>query len=166
MGLSSAVVTTHETWPKLFDSAWRAQPWFFVVFCGFADRISSVRLAAETARIAALKVGCTALRPKAERFRQKRVRPTSFERPSSFNLCFSFCFLEASSINSINVIVNGEKIELPEGSTVSELLKRLEIDSRALAVEVNQQIKPRNLHSVTVIADGDVLEIVTLVGGG
>ena len=79
---------------------------------------------------------------------------------------FSFCFLEASSINSINVIVNGEKIELPEGSTVSELLKRLEIDSRALAVEVNQQIKPRNLHSVTVIADGDVLEIVTLVGGG
>ena len=79
---------------------------------------------------------------------------------------FSFCILRTKSINSINVIVNDEKIELPEGSTVSDLLKRLEIDSRALAVEVNQQIKPRNLHSVTVIAEGDVLEIVTLVGGG
>ena len=79
---------------------------------------------------------------------------------------FSYCILRTKSINSINVIVNDEKIELPEGSTVSDLLKRLEIDSRALAVEVNQQIKPRNLHSVTVIAEGDVLEIVTLVGGG
>jgi len=70
------------------------------------------------------------------------------------------------AIKTINVIVNGESVELPEGSTVSDLLKHLEIDSRALAVEVNQQIKPRNLHSVTVIAQGDVLEIVTLVGGG
>jgi len=55
---------------------------------------------------------------------------------------------------------------LSDGCTVSDLLAKLGLDSRALAVEVNQQLKPRNLHSVTVIAEGDELEIVTLVGGG
>ena len=78
--------------------------------------------------------------------------------------CFVIFGIEA--IEVINVTVNGEAQELPSGFTVSDLLTQLGLESRALAVEVNEQIKPRDVHSVTVIAEGDVLEIVTLVGGG
>ncbi len=69
-------------------------------------------------------------------------------------------------INVIQATVNGETLELPEGFTVAQLLAQLGLDTRALAVEVNQQLKPRTVHAQTVINDGDVLEIVTLVGGG
>jgi sulfur carrier protein len=46
------------------------------------------------------------------------------------------------------------------------LLQQLEIPLRGLAVEVNQEIVPRARHAEHLLADGDKLEIVTLVGGG
>lgn len=79
---------------------------------------------------------------------------------------FNLLFFGIEAISVIKVTVNGESHELPSGFTVSDLLKKLGLNSRALAVEVNHQLKPRNLHDVTVITEGDVLEIVTLVGGG
>ena len=63
------------------------------------------------------------------------------------------------------VIVNGQKVAF-SGKTVADLLITLEIKTRALAVELNQHIVPANEHATTSIADGDQLEIVTLVGGG
>ncbi|MFT5299315.1 MAG: thiamine biosynthesis protein ThiS [Mariniblastus sp.] len=49
---------------------------------------------------------------------------------------------------------------------ISELLTYLEIKTRALAVELNHEIQTREAHGTTQVGDGDVLEIVTLVGGG
>ena len=77
-----------------------------------------------------------------------------------------FCLFGIEPIEVITATINGEAQELPIGCTVSDLLAKLGLKSRALAVEVNQQLKPRDVHAVTVIAEGDVLEIVTLVGGG
>ena len=79
---------------------------------------------------------------------------------------FSLLVFGIEAIKVIKITVNDEAHELPGGSTVSDLLKNLGLDSRALAVEINHELKPRNLHDVTVITQGDVLEIVTLVGGG
>ena len=75
----------------------------------------------------------------------------------------SRCKLE---IKVLNVTVYGESQKLKPGSTVVDLLRELQLDSRALAVEINHELKPRDVHEVTIINDGDVLEIVTLVGGG
>jgi len=66
----------------------------------------------------------------------------------------------------MQVIVNGESRQFQSGISIADLLKLLKLNSRAMAVEVNQQLKPRDLHESTFINDGDVLEIVTLVGGG
>jgi thiamine biosynthesis protein ThiS len=66
----------------------------------------------------------------------------------------------------MNVTVNGQPRELPEPFTVAELLERLEMPPRGVAVEVNLQIVPRPRHAEHRLADGDKLEIVTLVGGG
>jgi len=42
----------------------------------------------------------------------------------------------------------------------------LELDPRRLAVELNLELVPRAEHARQKLAEGDRLEIVTLVGGG
>ena len=67
---------------------------------------------------------------------------------------------------SVSVFVNGERRELRSPATVADLLTRLELPLRGVAVEVNEQIVPRTRHAEHPLADGDRLEIVSLVGGG
>ena len=66
----------------------------------------------------------------------------------------------------IEVTINGKTQTVDSELTLAELLERLSLNSRAIAVEINKQLKPRNTHWQTVVEPGDVLEIVTLVGGG
>ena len=66
----------------------------------------------------------------------------------------------------MNVRVNGREMDLPEGTSVTGLLDRLEIARDRTAVERNREIVPRGRHEETVLAEGDVIEIVTAVGGG
>ena len=66
----------------------------------------------------------------------------------------------------MKVNVNDQEVELPPGSTVSELLDRLGLGGRRVAVERNLELVPRARHAGTVLAAGDRLEVVTLVGGG
>lgn len=66
----------------------------------------------------------------------------------------------------VEIIVNGKPRELPRPLTVAELLQHLEIPPRGVAVEVNLQLVSRTRHAEHQLADGDQLEIVTLVGGG
>ena len=66
----------------------------------------------------------------------------------------------------VEVTINGEKRLFEPGLTIADLLEKLQMNSLAIAVEINQQIQPRDTHHRTRIESGDVLEIVTLVGGG
>jgi len=66
----------------------------------------------------------------------------------------------------MKVRVNDEEIELAEGVTLIDLLGRLGLAGKRVAVERNLEIVPRARHGDTVLSDGDRLEIVTLVGGG
>ena len=66
----------------------------------------------------------------------------------------------------MDLTVNGETVQADEGSTVSALLEKLGLGGQKVAVERNLEIVPRAKHPETVLADGDRLEIVTLVGGG
>jgi thiamine biosynthesis protein ThiS len=70
------------------------------------------------------------------------------------------------AITCVTVIVNGQRRELSGPLTVAELLGKLELPSRGVAVEVNLEIVPRSRHAEFALSDGDQLEIVTLVGGG
>jgi sulfur carrier protein len=62
--------------------------------------------------------------------------------------------------------VNGEAMELPEGLTVAALLDRLGVRGDRVAVERNGEVVKKARHREQVLAQGDVLEIVTFVGGG
>jgi sulfur carrier protein len=66
----------------------------------------------------------------------------------------------------VDVTVNDEIVSLAEGTTVAELLARLELASQAVAVEVNLELIPKAQHRATTLAQRDRVEIVTLVGGG
>ncbi|MBI1309958.1 sulfur carrier protein ThiS [bacterium] len=66
----------------------------------------------------------------------------------------------------MEIIVNDETREIPDGSTVADLLALLEMESRYLAVERNLELIPRARHAECLLKPGDRLEIVTLVGGG
>jgi thiazole synthase len=64
------------------------------------------------------------------------------------------------------ITVNQELQALPEPATISALLERLGMDSRRVAVEVNRDVVPRARHGEFRLLPGDMVEVVTLVGGG
>jgi thiazole synthase len=66
----------------------------------------------------------------------------------------------------VHVTINGQQRELPGPLTVAELLRHLAVKPEYVAVELNQGLITRSRHAETALASGDVLEIVTLVGGG
>ena len=66
----------------------------------------------------------------------------------------------------MNILLNGEPRVEPAELTVAQLLARLEMPARGIAVELNQQVVPRSRHAEQKVRDGDRIEIVSLVGGG
>lgn len=66
----------------------------------------------------------------------------------------------------MRLVVNGNSLELPAGSTVVALLAKLEIEGARVAVERNQDVVPRRDWETTALAEGDEIEVVTFVGGG
>ncbi|EWC42137.1 sulfur carrier protein ThiS [Stutzerimonas stutzeri KOS6] len=68
--------------------------------------------------------------------------------------------------NSMQIQLNGEPYELPTGQTVADLLARLELTGRRLAVELNREIVPRSAHAATALSEGDQIEVVHAIGGG
>jgi sulfur carrier protein len=66
----------------------------------------------------------------------------------------------------MQLTVNGEAKTFPDGLTVRGLVEALALTEGPVAVERNREVVPRALHTDTVLADQDVVEIVHLVGGG
>lgn len=66
----------------------------------------------------------------------------------------------------MKLIVNGQERSTADGATVAALLAELGLAGKPVAVEVNLELVPVARHAEHRLADGDQLEIVTLVGGG
>ena len=69
-------------------------------------------------------------------------------------------------MSEVAVRVNGEDLRLPDGMSVSALLDRLGVSLARVAVERNREILPKREYPATVVREGDVFEVVELVGGG
>ena len=69
----------------------------------------------------------------------------------------------------MHITLNGEPVAAVvdvDRCTVDELLLRLALPLDRVAVEKNGVVVVRGLRPSTEVKDGDVLEVVTLVGGG
>jgi len=66
----------------------------------------------------------------------------------------------------ISVTVNGERRQFDRPLNCSELIEKLELGGKRVAIERNGEIVPRSSFREQLVADGDRLEIVVAVGGG
>ncbi len=66
----------------------------------------------------------------------------------------------------ISITVNGEPRQFEQALNCAELLSRLELGGKRVALERNGEIVPRSRFPEQLLADGDKLEIVVAVGGG
>lgn len=66
----------------------------------------------------------------------------------------------------IEISVNGCTQRYEGPLAIAELLRRMALAGKRIAVERNGEIVPRGVHGSTLVLDGDRLEIVVAVGGG
>jgi sulfur carrier protein len=62
--------------------------------------------------------------------------------------------------------VNGRRVELDGPTALLTYLEKLGVSARAVAVELNGEILERSTYEDAKLDDGDVIEIVRMVGGG
>ena len=63
------------------------------------------------------------------------------------------------------VYINGCE-QAANGKTVEDIINEMNIDIRTIAVELNEEIVSKADYDKTIVKDGDVLEVVSFVGGG
>lgn len=66
----------------------------------------------------------------------------------------------------MNLVLNGEKRNVPGIGTVSELLEKLNLAAGMVLVEQNGQVVTRARFAEAKLAEGDNIEIVRVVAGG
>jgi len=66
----------------------------------------------------------------------------------------------------INVSVNGEMREIAEGLNIHQLIEALDYRIKGFAVAVNTTFVPIDRYDVTVIEEGDLIDILAPVQGG
>ena len=66
----------------------------------------------------------------------------------------------------MKLVVNGDDLELPAGTTVDGLLAHLELGGKWVLVERNGEPVERRDLATTTLAEGDRLELVRAVAGG
>ena len=66
----------------------------------------------------------------------------------------------------MKIKINGEEKQIADGLSINTLLDSLQIRPGRVVVERNREIVPRDSFGATMLAEGDVLEIVHFVGGG
>lgn len=64
------------------------------------------------------------------------------------------------------VTVNGDRADVKEGATVTELVTTLVSNRRGVAVAVNGEVVPRSAWERRRLGEGDRIEVLTAVGGG
>ncbi len=65
----------------------------------------------------------------------------------------------------MKLIVNGEQRELEDGETIRSLVNRYNLKPEKVAIELNRRLVRQGGYD-TPLKDGDIVEIVTFVGGG
>ncbi len=66
----------------------------------------------------------------------------------------------------MHIELNGQSTQLEESCSIKQMLEKLELNEKRLAVEVNQEVIPRAQHDGFQLSSGDRVEIIQAVGGG
>jgi thiamine biosynthesis protein ThiS len=69
-------------------------------------------------------------------------------------------------MTTMQVKLNGEPRQIPDGLSVTGLLAHLGVKAQRVAVEVNEAVVTKDRYDAQALAQGDAVEIVAFVGGG
>ena len=67
---------------------------------------------------------------------------------------------------SLRITLNGKPRQVAAGASLRDLLAELGLADAPVAVEKNHALVRRGDQAAAVLAEGDEVEVVTLVGGG
>jgi len=74
--------------------------------------------------------------------------------------------VQSQQTKTIQIVLNGEPREVPEGLTVDTLLTFLQMDPSRVAVELDREIVRKPNWANKQISMGAQVEVVWFVGGG
>lgn len=66
----------------------------------------------------------------------------------------------------MNLIINGEKLSVEDGKTIFEIMTKLKIIDKVMAVAVNMNIVKKEEWSSFIPQENDKIELLQFVGGG
>ncbi|UZW66517.1 sulfur carrier protein ThiS [Priestia flexa] len=67
----------------------------------------------------------------------------------------------------MNLIINGKSVDIDSSiQTVSQLLESRDLHEKVVIVELNKKILQKQDHEKALLSEGDLLEVVSFVGGG
>ena len=66
----------------------------------------------------------------------------------------------------ISIIVNGQKQQIEENTTIKALLQRLGIEEKTMASAVNMEVVKKEAWERHILKEGDKVEFLHFVGGG
>ncbi len=73
---------------------------------------------------------------------------------------------QRGAADEIQIIVNDDAYDIPAGSRLCDLIDRLGLTGRKIAVAHNRRVVPRSHYDSHRLENGDRLEILEAVGGG
>ena len=66
----------------------------------------------------------------------------------------------------IQIILNGKPHNIKEKTNIISLLETLSLSEKKVAVEINEEVVPRDNYVKKILSDKDRVEIVHFIGGG
>jgi sulfur carrier protein len=72
----------------------------------------------------------------------------------------------STAAQELQILLNGEAFPVPVGTTVADLVRRLELPEDRVAVELDRSVLRRSEWATRRLEAGAAVEIVQVVGGG
>jgi len=69
-------------------------------------------------------------------------------------------------IKKIKINLNGKPLSIPTGTTVFRVIKKIKVQPKKIAIELNREIINKNNIRKIFLKNKDRLEIVHFIGGG
>lgn len=66
----------------------------------------------------------------------------------------------------MNILINGKSEQFDDKLTAAQLVEKLGLQDKRIAMEVNQEIVPRSTYDSFQLNENDRVEIINAVGGG
>jgi len=66
----------------------------------------------------------------------------------------------------MKLTVNGNEMEFQDEISVQSMLEAMNNKNKMIVVEKNLEIVPKENFPITILKEGDIIEIISFVGGG